>query len=210
MSELPEFFVRFRSTRRRTLELAETLTQAQADFSPSSGRWSPGEILDHLVRTDEVFRDEYDELLERWRKRRGAVSLFRTLSDLDIDLPLVPDSLRVLFDVPSAMAGIFLPRPVRQAIFSSRVVPAKAPKRIEPRPGRPIEDLRRELADHLAYLEGYFAANPSVEWRRLRYYNPLCGFTNLPGMTSFVGSHEKRHQEQLREVLKDKGFPAAA
>ena len=210
MTELPEFFVRFRSIRRRTLGLVSDLTQEQADFSPSSRRWSPGEILDHLVRTDAVFRGEYAELLKRWKKRRRPVSLFRTFSDLDIDIPGVPDSMRVFLDVPSAVAGIFVPRPVRQAVFRSRAVPARAPKRIEPRRGRPIDDLRRELGEYIDHLESYFADNPSAEWRRLSYYNPLCGFTDLHGMTSFVGSHEKRHQEQLREVLEDEEFPAAA
>ena len=167
-------------------------------------------MLDPLVRVDEIFRGEYAELLKRWRKRRGSVSLFRTFSDLDIDLPLVPDPLRVFFDVPAAMAGILMPRPLRQAVFSNRAIPARAPKRIEPRPGRPIDDLRSELAAYLDHLERLFASNPDVEWRRLSYYNPLCGFTNLPGMARFVGSHEKRHQEQLREILRDEGFPAAA
>ena len=76
--------------------------------------------------------------------------------------------------------------------------------------GRSGDDLRSELTGFQEHLETFFADNPDVEWERLRYYNPLCGFTNLPGVMSFIASHEKRHQKQIREILGDGGFPAAA
>lgn len=210
MGGRPAAFDRFRDTRGETLELVRGLDQEQMDFSPGRGKWSVGEVLDHLVRVDEVFREEYDELLRRWREKRGGVSLYRSLSDAGFSLPLVPDALLPLFDLPTAMAGVLFPRPVRQVVFGSRSVPAKAPARIAPRRGRPAERLREELAGFQDYLEAYFADHPDVEWESLRYYNPLCGFTNLPGVVSFVASHERRHQGQLRDILAAKGFPAAA
>ena len=210
MSGRPRSFSSFRDTRHRTLELARGLTQEQMDHSVRSGKWSVGEVLDHLVRVDELFRDEYDELLRRWKKRRGGVSLHRSLADVGLELPLVPNALRPLFDVPAALAGVFVPRPVRQAIFANRAVPTRAPARIAPRAGRPAADLVGELTGFEAYLERFFADNPGVDWPSLRYYNPLCGFTNLPGILSFVASHERRHQAQIRDILAAEGFPGAA
>ena len=210
MSSTPKSRDRFRDTRRATLEMIRDLTQEQLDYAADARKWSAGEVLDHLVRVDELFREEYDELLRRWRKRRGPVSLYRSLSDVGLELPLVPNALRPLFELPTAMAGVFVPRPVRQAVFANRAVPARAPARIRPRRGRPANDLRRELAEFDAYLEAFFADNPEVDWPRLRYYNPLCGFTNLPGVLSFLASHERRHQAQIREVLAAPEFPAAA
>ena len=78
------------------------------------------------------------------------------------------------------------------------------------RPGRPSEDLRRELAGFDPWLEAFFSDNPDVDWVKLRYYNPLCGFTNLPGVLSFLASHERRHQGQIRDILTSKRFPTAA
>lgn len=205
MSGRPEAFDDFHDTRAETLELASDLTQAQLEFSTSPREWSVGEVLDHLVRVDEVFRDEYDELLARWKKRKRGVGLYRGLSEAGLSLPLVPDALLPLFDLPTAVAGVVFPRPIRQAVFRNRAVPARAPERIQPRQGRAGDDLRSELAGFQEYLEGFFADNPDVEWERLRYYNPLCGFTNLPGVMSFVASHEKRHQEQIREILDAEG-----
>ncbi len=210
MSGRPKAFDEFRDARSETLALAGDLTQEQLDFSTSPRKWSVGEVLDHLVRIDEVFREEYDELLRRWKKRRGGVSLYRGLADAGFSLPLVPDAFLPLFDVPMAMAGILFPRQIRQAVFSNRAVPAKAPARIEPRKGRPADELRGDLAGFEEYLERFFDGNPDVEWERLRYYNPLCGLTNLPGVMSFIASHEGRHQGQIREVLAAKGFPAGA
>ena len=210
MGKRPEAFDRFLDTRRETLDLVSELSQEQAEFSASKRSWSAGEVLDHLVRVDEFFRDEYDELLRLWKKRRRSVSLYRSLSDVGFSLPFVPDAFLPLFDVPTAMAGIFVPRPLRQVVFRNRAVPAQAPSRIEPRKGRQVEELRRELSEFRQYLEGYFADNPGVEWERLRYYNPLCGFTNLPGVMSFITSHEERHQGQLRDIVESEGFPAAA
>lgn len=207
MSGRPKAFDEFRDARAETLELVADLDQRQMDYTPSPRKWSVGQVLDHLVKVDEVFREEYDELLRRWKKRRSGVSLYRGLADAGFSLPLVPDSFLVFFDVPAAMAGVFIPRQVRQVVFGNRAVPAQAPKRIRPRKGRLGEELRRDLAGFQDYLEAFFADNPDVEWARLRYYNPLCGFTNLPGVMSFIASHEERHQGQIREILESEGFP---
>lgn len=210
MSERPKAFDDFRDTRNKTLDLVRDLTQAQMDSSPGPRKWCVGQVLDHLVRTDDVFHGEFDELLRRWKRKGGAVGLYRSLSATGFSLPLVPDLFLPLFDVPTAMAGVFIPRQVRQVVFGNRLVPAKAPPRIAPRKGRQAGELRDDLASYLDYVETYFADNPDVEWEKLRYYNPLCGFTNLPGVMSFLASHERRHQGQLREILGGEGFPAAA
>lgn len=210
MTSEPRSFSRFRATRRRTLGLVRDLDQRQLDHSPGSRKWSTGEVLDHLLRVDELFREEFEELLRRWRKRRGPVSLYRSLTDAGLELPLVPNAFRPLFELPTAMAGVFVPRPIRQRIFANRAVPAKAPARIAPRRARPGQELRRELAGFERWLEAFFRDNPGVDWVRLRYYNPLCGFTNLPGVLSFLASHERRHQGQIRDILASDRFPSAA
>lgn len=208
MSPAPRSFARFRDIRSDTLKLARGLGQEQLDHAPSRRSWSVGEVLDHLVQVDRVFRGEYDELLARYKKKPGSVNLFRSLSDAGFSLPMVPDALLPFFDIPTAMAGVLIPRPLRQAVFSNRAVPARAPDRIRPEKGRPGEDLRTELGEFMEYLEAYFADNPEVEWNRLHYYNPLCGLTDLPGVMSFLASHEARHQKQIREIKRAKGFPA--
>ena len=193
--------------RSRTLAKVTDLSQAQMDFTPGRGRWSVGEVLDHLIQVDRVFGEEIHELQRRWTERRGTVRLIRSLSQSGVSLPLVPDELLPFFDLPAAMAGVFFPRPVREAVFRSRAVPAKAPRRIEPRRGRPAAELLADLnrfSDDLKHLE---RDHPDVEWDRLKYYNPLTGYTDVPGILSFIASHEKRHQGQLDDLLSEPRFP---
>ena len=57
------------------------------------------------------------------------------------------------------MAGVLVPRQVRQVVFGNRSVPAKAPPRIEPRP-----------ADDVAFLHGLLEGIADIEalgYRRL-------------------------------------------
>lgn len=196
-----------RSTRRETLRLVEGLSQAQVDFSPGPAKWSVGEILDHLIRVDLLFRDEYEELVRQGRNS-GCAFRFRGLSETGLTLPLVPDALLPLFDLPAAVMGVVIPRPVRQIVLGNRSVPAQAPPPIQPRKGRAADDLRRDLRAAVERLEALLGENRNLRLDRLYYYNPLIGLTDLPGMTAFTASHESRHQEQLREILAQPGFPA--
>ncbi len=181
------------------------------DFSPGKDTWSTGQVLDHLIQVDRVFREEFEELLYRWNEKGGGpVTMIRSLSDAGFSLPMVPKALLPLFDVPTAMAGVFIPRPFREVVFRNRAVPAKAPRRIKPTRGRSTGELLRELRGFADYLDEFFTGHPDVNWERLRYYNPLTGFTNLPGILSFVGSHERRHQDQIRDILVSEGFPTAS
>ena len=72
---------------------------------------------------------------------------------------------------------------------------------LKPRAGRPADELRRELEGTLDYGETIHAENPSMRFEDLRYYNPILGFTNLPGILAFGASHERRHQEQMQDII---------
>ncbi len=197
----------YRTTRRLTLELVGGLSQEQADFRPGSGQWSLGEVMDHLVRTDRMFRDGIVELvaLERAGKRTW---LFHGLGHFGVRIPLVPRFAQPLVEMPLTVAGLFLSTPMRSKLTRPRWVPTKAPPVIKPRPGRNSDQLRAELAGMLKFLEATYADNPGVRFEDLRYYNPILGLTHVPGMLAFSASHEARHQEQIRDILS--ALPATA
>ena len=66
----------YRSTRRHTLELVAGFSQSRIDHRPGPGKWSLGQVLDHLIRIDELFRDEIAELVKRAGAGKGGI-LFR-------------------------------------------------------------------------------------------------------------------------------------
>ena len=44
----------FRAAQAATLGLAEGLSEGQAAFAPGHGQWSAGEVLDHLLLTEQL------------------------------------------------------------------------------------------------------------------------------------------------------------
>ena len=46
----------FRTVRIATLGLAAELTDQQAAFSPGPDRWSIGEVLDHILLAEQLYR----------------------------------------------------------------------------------------------------------------------------------------------------------
>lgn len=197
----------FRTTRRHTLELVAGLPQSRIDHRPAPGKWSLGQVLDHLLRIDDLFRDELAELVARGKAGEGGL-LYRGFDHFGVEVPFVPKAAYPLFEVPLAAAGLFLPTRLRSILTRPRWMPTKAPPLIKPKSGRPADQLRGELQGTLDFVERIHAENPDLRFADLRYYNPLLGFTNLPGILAFSASHEKRHQEQMQDIIA--GLPGSA
>ncbi|MSO20120.1 MAG: hypothetical protein EXQ56_06585 [Acidobacteria bacterium] len=58
-----------------------------------------------------------------------------------------------------------------------------------------------------AEMKALFAANPNLDFTRMRVIHPLMGDNNIPELLKFIASHEQRHQNQLRDILKLATFP---
>src|SRR4051812_44841758 len=63
---------RFCMVRENTLGALEPLTEEQAVWSPSAGKWSIAQIADHPLRTEEMYRDQFIRLIERARAGQTA------------------------------------------------------------------------------------------------------------------------------------------
>ena len=74
-----------RATRFETLALLDGLDQQQLDYRPAAGKWSAGEIVDHLLKADAFYLRELEELLRRARAGRLPF-LFRSVAEI-VDLP---------------------------------------------------------------------------------------------------------------------------
>ncbi|HUP43280.1 MAG TPA: DinB family protein, partial [Thermoanaerobaculia bacterium] len=136
---------RVRETRARTLELVAGLTQEQMDGAPGEGRWSAGEVLEHLVLTDRVYVRDVGELLAMAAAGQGT-RLRRTFADLNPSILFLPRSLLPVFELPLTVMSRLLPVGLRDSLASSRWLPAHHPDQTSPRPGRPAGELRRDLA----------------------------------------------------------------
>jgi uncharacterized damage-inducible protein DinB len=198
---------RVRETRARTLELVAGLTQEQMDSAPGEGRWSAGEVLDHLVLTDRVYVRDVGELLAMAAAGRGT-RLRRTFADLNPSILFLPRSLLPVFELPLTVMSRLLPVGLRDALASSRWLPAHHPDQTAPRPGRPADDLRRDLAAGPDRIAALLAAHPDRDLDALTHSHPLLGVHTLPQLLGFLAGHETRHQGQLRDVLRPARLPA--
>ena len=197
---------RVRATRTRTLELVAGLSQEQLGHAPAPGRWSAGEVLDHLVLTDRVYVRDVGELLALAAAGRGT-RLRRTFADLNPSILFLPRSLLPALELPLTAMSRLLPTRLRDTLATARWFPAHHPDQAAPRPGRPAEELRRELAAGPVEIAALHAAHPDLDLDTLTHAHPLLGVHTLPQLLDFLADHETRHHGQLRDVLASPGFP---
>lgn len=189
------------STRARTLSLVEDLTREELDYRVDEQGWSPGEILDHLIKSDETYRGQIQQLIDLARSgRRPSISV--SLARMGYSVPFFPRALLPLADVPMGVLNLFVPYAFREALLRNRVFAVSAPEALQPQRGRSGEELRQGLSESLEEIRALFRENPDVDFSSFRYYHPLFGYNRVEDIFSLLASHELRHQEQLRLLLR--------
>jgi hypothetical protein len=197
----------FRAARNRTLEVTAGLSQAQADFSPESGVWSVGEILDHLLLSEQTSRRDIAQLIELARSgQRPFIS--RTLADVNISPAFLPKSLLPFTDLPFRMINIFLPGAVREFMVRYRLQPARNADITNPRKGRMISQLRSELESSLKETSTLLNLNLGLDYRAMVFDHPVLGTNNVLQLLRILASHEQRHQDQIRDLLQRPNDPS--
>jgi uncharacterized damage-inducible protein DinB len=195
-----------RDTRRRTLELVAPLSQHELDTVPEPGAWSVGEILDHLLKSDQVYRADLSELFERF-DRGLPPELHRSLSEFDLGVRWVPRSLTPLLTAPFAVFNWFAPPSLRRLATRAPILPVRNAERTTPRAGRPGESLRAELEASLEETTELLGrARGELPLDRMRVTYPLIGTKTLPELLVFAADHELRHQGQIESTLRRIGL----
>lgn len=190
--------------RKETLRLVEGIDQAQSEHRVRPEIWSPGEVLDHLVRLDRMIVRELETTLSQ--RRRGLPFVYRGIADIDSSIPWIFRPILPFFEVPFGFVNSLLPQVTRRAFTGSRSIPLKAPGFIEPRYGRDLVTLREELESTYPILAAQQEKHPDIDLDRTYYYNPITGLNSVSGLYRFVSNHEQRHQKQLQEILEDSAF----
>lgn len=196
----------FRAARGRTLEMAGWLSQAQADFAPAPGKWSAGEVLDHLVLAERLNREQFVELIALRRAGRRP-EIRRGFADVNVSVAYLPKSVLPFLEVPFTLLNALTPAFVRETLARNRIIPAQRPDAAAPRKGRAVGELRRDLASSFAETESLFANNLGLDYGSMFVSHPLLGRNDVPGLLRFVALHEQRHQSQIGEIAADPQFP---
>lgn len=199
---------RFETTRRETERLTSGLSQEQMEHRPSADEWSVGEVLDHLLKAESLYRDDIAELVRLYRAGETPV-VRRTMSDMDVTIGPIPRRVFAWLELPLTLMSAITPRPLADALMHSRLLPTKNPTLATPEHGRPADDLRRELAAARARTRALFDDNADSDFTHMVHKSPLTGSTTPMGMLHFLALHEGRHQKQIGDVLGSPGFPGA-
>jgi DinB superfamily len=205
---LPYELEQYQNIRQGTLRRVRNLTQAQSEFRPRPGTWSAGEILDHLVKSQQLYHEQFEKLAHLSRNGQRPV-LYLNHADVDFALPLIPKMMMPLLAAPLAVMNAFMPSAVRETLIRNRVLPAANPRASEPRDARPMDELRKALRDSMDSQESFFVANADLPFEAMRVCHPAMGYNNIPALLRISAAHEERHQAQLSALFKDARFPAA-
>ena len=195
------------AARAATLRLTEPLTQSQLDFAPHSGSWSIGEVLDHVLRSESLYRSEIQRLVDlKLAGRRPYIR--RTFADLNVAPAFVPRAVLPWLEMPFAMMNAFVPDIVRDAMTEFPLMPIRNPDVATPRAGRDGGELRADLMRSIDEMHQLIAAHPSLDFHEMVSDHPLTGASDVPRIFRFLALHERRHQGQISRVMSDRRFPS--
>jgi DinB superfamily len=199
----------FRTVRERTIELVRDLTQEQADFSPAANSWSAGQITDHLLLSEKLYRTQCQNLIEL-AKTGEKTNIELTFQQVNTSVAFIPREVIPLFTLPLKMFNFFVPHAVRETMFRFPLIPALNPRVSDPAPSRPINELRSSLASSIDATEAIFRGDLPAKLKNMTLSHPILGTNNIVQVLGIMGAHEERHQTQIRAVLANPRFPKQA
>jgi uncharacterized damage-inducible protein DinB len=196
------------SARAHTLQLVGTLTQVQVDFSPRPGIWSIGEVLDHLLRAEHLYRTEIGTLIDLKRAGRRPY-LQRSFADVNVRPAFLPEAFLPLLEVPFSVMSALIPDVVVDTLTEIPFVPVRNPDVATPKARRSADELRGELAKSVDDTRLLLAMNADIDMRELVSSHPFTGSSNVPRILRFLAMHERRHHGQINRLRSDRNFPRA-
>lgn len=165
-----------------TRETFGDLSAEQINWKPSADGWSIGQCFDHLIKTNELFFSDLEQISNGTRKK----SFLENYSPLSSFLGrLLINSLKKderKFKAPT-----------------QKIVP---PSEIDPH-------IVKIFAAHQAELIGKIKQTENVDWQKIKITSPFMRFVTYKLSDGFqiVLEHERRHLRQAERVLHIEAFP---
>jgi hypothetical protein len=170
-----------RNTASRTALWSEVrgLNEAQVGFQPAPGRWSIGEILDHLCLAERSITRTLSRILQQ-AAGRGQIGELGTMD-----------------------------APEHRIDLESYNQPAGAPESVLPSPDRPLERLLVGLTESRLRLQEVTRRADDRVVGNVTLPHFQLGELNFYQWLAAEGAHEAKHLEQVRGIKKHPRFPQA-
>jgi hypothetical protein len=199
-------FQQYRLAREGTISIIRNLSQVQADFKPASDSWSVSQNVEHLLLTEDLYRTQIQNLIAL-AKRGGDTNIELTFKDINTAVAYIPRDFMPFLSAPLKVFNMFVPQPVREAMFRLPLIPAIAPTVSSPAPSRPIDELRARCTTSLAATDALLSGDLPPNLDRMTLSHPVLGTNNIAQIFRIIAAHEQRHHTQMRSILQDPRFP---
>jgi hypothetical protein len=206
---MDEQLVAFAGARAQTRAAVAPLTQEQLDFRPREGSWSIGEVADHLILAEGLYRSEIERLIDMVKKGERPY-LKRSFSDVNVSPLHIPNGMLSMLDLPFGLVSRMIPESVRSFVTEFPLLPTRNPDIATPSYRRPAAELRNDLDTSLATTRALIQTNAAMDFTKMISEHPLTGATNVEQMFRFLTLHERRHHVQMERVRINPRFPTAA
>jgi uncharacterized damage-inducible protein DinB len=200
---------RFQAVRENTLGILQQVSPKQALWSARPGSWSIAQIADHLLRSEELYREQFQRLIQMARDRKGGTIQIR-FEEVDTSFAMIPREVLSMFEMPLRMVNFFVPHALREAMVRYPVVNAINPRVSEPRAGLMLEKLRADLAASLVETTKLFAGPLPPNLDQVTVSHPALGNNTPVELVRIMIAHEERHQGQMQSIRESANFPKTA
>ncbi len=197
-----------RAAREQTVTMVQGLSQDQMDYRPEPGKWSVGEVLDHLILGQRLNLCYIAQVIGMEEAGQRPV-LQLSFTDVDVSIAYLPKAVLPAFEVPFRVMNMFLPSSVRDFLTRYRLVPAQNAEITTPRRGRAADELRNDLITSLKEMEVLLESHQHLDYSEMVVEHPLLGSNTVTGLLRFLALHEQRHQSQIKGVLSSPGFASS-
>ena len=174
---LQEIWAENTTAREALLAEVRGLSEAQLAFRPAPGKWSIGEMLDHLSLAERTFARVTSRILQQ----AAGLGLIGGPGSME---PLTHRIDRALFDAP-----------------------AGAPESVLPLPDRPLphllsslEESRVRLLEVSSRVDGRMVGGVTIHHFQL-------GDLNFYQWLALEGAHELKHLAQIRQIKAHPAYP---
>ena len=190
----------FHRVRLHTVDLIAPLSQQDLDFVPGPGRWSAGEIVDHIILAADQLQQVLEELI-RLKRSGQRPFLNLTFADIDISFAFLPKSLMPVLEMPLLCVSRFVPAAMRNFLIENRVLPFRAARGATARHGIAKQELKDRLLTSFEVVNSIFQNNADLDFQQMVAEHPLFGHVVMSDLPNLMVSHELRHQKQTADVL---------
>ena len=186
----------------------QSLSQAEFDFKPAPDAWSIGEVIHHVVLSEEHWQRTMTELF-KIGEGRGRATKRIAFGELAMGPRMIPMPLLRFpgFLIPWSIMADFVPNGVQSFILANPIFKVRTAPDVEPKPGMPREELLNYLERSRRSTLQILEPHKNKDLSGFIWKHDLMGSRDVYATLEMLANHDCRHQTQIRNIKNNPRFP---